>query len=127
MATPKSHLLITATSVYAVLLFVLYMTTNSSSFGEAAPLSFEAFIAPFYSIEALVIGVIAIMDMIYYVVGVLPMAVKTPKLHLMAVTFPIVIAVLGFIIGLLHANFWVSLPFFALGFLNTLLAYSRIS
>ena len=106
---------------------MLYYVVNSGPFGEPVPLSLEAFIEPFSSIVAIAIGVIAVLDMVYYHVSVLPMAAKTPKLHMLAVVFPEVVAIMGFIIGFMHLNFWVALPFFALGFANTLYAYSRIS
>jgi hypothetical protein len=126
MNAPKSAILMMAATIYAVLAFLLYGYLYSGS-AMPTPLSLDAFIQPFYSLDGMIIGIIALLDLAYYQISVFPMATKLPKLHTIAIVFPAVIAILGFIVGFLHLNFWVSIPFLLIGFINTLYAYSKIS
>ncbi|MFH1394443.1 MAG: hypothetical protein ABII71_03775 [Candidatus Micrarchaeota archaeon] len=127
MSAPKSYLLLMSAGISAAMLFVLFFTVQSGAIGEPAPLSSGSFFQPFSSYAILIIALVALIDMLYYLVGILPMASRTPKLHKIAIIFPAVIGVLGFIIGFMSANFWVALPFFALSLANMLYGYSRIS
>jgi len=127
MSFMKSYALIMAGGLYAALLSILYLTVQSGALGPAAPLSVSIFIDSLFNTVTLIITVVAIADALYYLFAVLPVAIKVPSAHTIGIFFPTVISVMGFIIALLNANFYLALPYFALSAACTLYGYSRIS
>lgn len=124
----KIYLMMTF-GAYAMLLLVLFFTTARSEGAE--PFSPAAFYKPFGSTIPIVLAALAVFEVLLFHVWMMPQAMQAVQKNLrgsnIAIFMPEMIAVLGFIIGFLSLNFWVSLPFFAVAIAHSLYAFSRIS
>ena len=115
-------------SIYPLLFFLLFYLGTVR--GESVPFSIQAFAQPYsggFAFMSLVFAALSFLDLGLYHAILLPKYLNNPKTHLLAIVFPEVIAIFGFIIGFFNNNPWAAIPFFALGFANYAYAYLKIS
>jgi hypothetical protein len=108
----------------AVFIFVLFLLHGD------VPHSFDAYISPFtgeYSLVSIVLLTIAVLDLIFINVIMIPIYLKTPKSYPAALVLTNMFGTFGLVIALLNENPWIALPFFAVSFGNFILVYLKIS
>jgi len=96
--------------VPALLIYLLSISPSGS-----VPLSPEAFIAPFMGMQGkgwLALSLLAAFDLIWYHASLLPSLRGKAGAAPLAVAVPQLTMVLGFIIGYMESDVWVSIPFF---------------
>jgi hypothetical protein len=119
---------LTLGTVYPILLFILF--TISSAKGSMMPFSLGAIIQPYIAANAIVsiiLALAAVADIAVYYLMFYSKGINDPKNHLLLLTFPEVIGIFGFLIGVLNSNPWAAVPFFAIGFAIYAFVYVRIS
>jgi hypothetical protein len=99
---------------YLALFGVLFLMYSK----EMPQPSFEALLQPYIggkSTVSIIFALITIPELFicFYMFGQLS---KNPANHMTVLVFPEVIALFGFIIGILNHNPWASMPYIALGF-----------
>ena len=109
--------------IYPILLLALFFLFS------IVPFSIDAFTQPYYGEGAGIAIMLAALSLGYlliYHAYLLPMFLKRPASHIVAIALPQTIAILGFYIGFINANPWAALPFFLVAFLNYVHAYLKV-
>lgn len=83
---------------------------------DSVPFSFGALTQPYEGENALISNVllgISLLEVLMAALYFVPLAISNPNGRMVAFTAPQIIAVFGFVIGILNHNAWSALPFFA--------------
>jgi len=119
---------LTFATIYPILFFVLWFYSSATE--EIVPFSLGALVQPYIGplgVACSVLTGLAIADAFVYYLMFYSKYLGDPKMHLLLLAFPEVIALFGFIIGFMNFNPWAAIPFFALAFGIYAFVYLKIS